>query len=88
MEIGPADHIEQRSDECIHLIYPATACHLCYPPPKPVTVPTISTFDVAYPFTARFHGTCAECDKVVAPGDDMAHLTDGRNVCGECVGME
>ena len=74
--------------ECIHLIFPATSCHFCNPPLKPTPTPTISMFDVEYPFTARYHSNCAECDQVCVPGDDMAHLTDGRNVCGDCVGME
>jgi hypothetical protein len=32
------------------------------------------------PFPARFHGTCAECDGVVRPGDEILRRADGDYV--------
>lgn len=53
-----------------------------------VKVPGNATWDVDAIFNAKYDGVCGECDGRVEVGDTMAHLSDGRFVCGPCGGVE
>lgn len=75
-----------------HMVFPATSCTICSGADVRRNTQqaqmALSAFEIEYLFTAKFHPMCAECDQVMKPGGIVCHLTDGRNVCGDCGGVQ